>query len=338
MARIVTGIKPTGAPHLGNYLGMIRPALELAREHEAYYFVADHHALNSSPDPDALHRRSVETAATLLALGLEPSRTALYRQSDVPEVFELATLLAPVTPKGLLNRAHAYKAIVGENARAERSPDAGVNMGLFTYPLLMAADILAPAAHLVPTGRDQRQHLDITRDVAGTFNARFGHLLTVPESHVDQRTETVIGTDGRKMSKSYGNLIPVLASPDDLRLAVMGIVTDSQPIEAPKDPERDVVFQLYRLVAPSEQVEVLRKRYLAGGVGYGDAKRQLVDVLIDTFAGARDRYAQVVADPGEIAATLDDGAQRVRHLAADTVDRVRQAVGIRPVTTGASER
>ena len=297
MARIVTGIKPTGAPHLGNYLGMIRPALELAAEQDAYYFIADYHALNTAPEPDQVHQRSLVTAATLLALGLGPARTALYRQSDVPEVFELTALLATVTPKGLLNRAHAYKALVDANQCRGRSADAGVNMGLFTYPLLMAADILAPAADVVP-----------------------------------------VGTDGRKMSKSYANTIPVLAPPEVLRKAVMGIVTDSRPVEAAKDPGHDTVFRLFELVAPPQEVDQLRVRYLAGGTGYGEAKELLLDVLIDSFAVARERYAELIASPGEIADLLDLGAQQAHELARTTLDQAREAIGIRPLATPVASR
>ena len=338
MARIVTGIKPTGAPHLGNYLGMIRPALELAAEQDAYYFIADYHALNTAPAPDEVHQRSIVIAATLLALGLDPARTALYRQSDVPEVFELTALLATVTPKGLLNRAHAYKARVDANQCHGRNPDAGVNMGLFTYPLLMAADILAPAADVVPVGGDQRQHLDITLDVATAFNARVGPVLTVPEGRVDGRAEVVVGTDGRKMSKSYANTIPVLAPPEVLRKAVMGIVTDSRPVEAAKDPGHDTVFRLFELVAPPQEVDQLRVRYLAGGTGYGEAKELLLDVLIDSFAVARERYAELIASPGEIADLLDLGAQQAHELARTTLDQAREAIGIRPLATPVASR
>ena len=330
MARIVTGIKPTGPPHLGNYLGMIRPALDLAAQHDGYYFIADYHALNTAPDPDELHRRSIVTAATLLALGLDPSRTALYRQSDVPEVFELTALLATVTPKGLLNRAHAYKAAVADNEHVGRHVDHGVNMGLFTYPLLMAADILAPGGELVPVGRDQNQHLDITRDVATAFNARVGPVLTLPDAYIQERNHTVLGTDARKMSKGYGNTIPVLASPDVLRKAVMGIVTDSSPVEAVKDPDRDVVFQLFRLVASYDEVEQLRQRYLAGGLGYGEAKQLLLDVLVETFAPARARFADIFDAPDDIARILRDGARQTRQLATLTLERARDAIGIRP--------
>jgi tryptophanyl-tRNA synthetase len=331
MARIVTGIKPTGAPHLGNYLGMIRPALELAARHDAYYFVADYHALNTAPEPEDVHRLSLVAAATMLALGLDPTRTALYRQSDVPEVFELTALLATATSKGLLNRAHAYKATVEANERRGQSVDSGVNMGLFTYPLLMAADILAPGADLVPVGRDQRQHLDIARDVATAFNARLGPVLTAPEAHSDARVDTVVGTDGRKMSKSYRNTIPLLAAPDDLRKAVMSIVTDSRPVEAVKDPEQDTVFRLFEHIAPPDEVERFREDYLAGGLGYGKAKLHLLDLLIETFTHARERFTEIMAAPDEVSRILDQGAQRVRHHTRTTLETARDAIGIRPL-------
>ena len=332
MQRIVTGIKPTGTPHLGNYLGMIRPALELAEHHDAYYFVADCHALNTAPRPADVQHHTRVVAATLLALGLDPNRTALYRQSDVPEVFMLAVLLAAVTPKGLLNRAHAYKAAVDSNRRGGESPDHGINMGLFTYPLLMAADILGPAADLVPTGRDQRQHLDITRDIAGAFNAQVGPVLTVPDGCVDERAHTVVGTDGRKMSKSYSNTIPILARPEQLRTAVMRIVTDSTPLAAPKDPDRDATFQLYALVAPPAYVDTLRERYLAGRIGYGEAKQRLLEVLVDVFAGPRQRFAAHMADQATLTDVLEDGARRTRRLASETLERAREAVGIGRLT------
>lgn len=328
MTRIVTGIKPTGTPHLGNYLGMLEPALRLARDHEACLFVADYHALNTAPDPATLGRRSFETAATCLALGLDPARSALYLQSAVPATTELAQILAAVTPKGLLNRAHAYKAAVADNRDRGADEDVGVNMGLFTYPLLMAADILAPGGELVPVGADQQQHLDITRDIATAFNARYGPTLAVPEAAVDGRVAVVPGTDSRKMSKSHANTIPVLGVPDAVRSAVMGIVTDSRAIEEPKDPERDITFRLFELVAPRDAVADLRERYLAGGLRYVDAKRLLVDVVIERFAEARARFAELTADPATVDDVLERGAERVRTRVEETLGRVRQAVGV----------
>jgi tryptophanyl-tRNA synthetase len=328
MARIISGIKPTGTPHLGNYLGMIRPALDLAVHHDAHYFVADYHALNLGPDPSELRRRTHEVAATFLALGLDPARTALYRQSDVPEICALATILGAVTPKGLLNRAHAYKAAVDGNRAAGRSDDAGVNMGLFSYPLLMAADVLGPRAEMVPVGSDQSQHLEIARDIAAAVNARHPGLLTVPDAVVDDRTMTVVGTDGRKMSKSYGNVIPILAPVDELERAVMSIVTDSRPAAEPKDPDGDLVFRLFSLLAPAQETAALRARYLAGGLRYVDAKRGLLRVLDVTFRRPRERFAALMAEPGRIEASLAAGAQRVRPLAAHTLAAVHAAAGL----------
>lgn len=328
MSIVVSGIKPTGTPHLGNYLGMIRPALRLAEQHEAYYFVADYHALTTTPDPAVLRARSREVAATMLALGLDPERTALYRQSDVPSVCELAAILGCVAPKGLMNRAHAYKAAVDDNIRDGRDHDAGVNVALFTYPLLMAADILYPGADLVPVGLDQQQHLEITRDVAEAFNRRYGDVLTVPAPVVDEETKTVVGTDGRKMSKSYGNTIPILADRDALRAAVMSIVTDSRSPQEPKEPETDTIFELYRLLTPADRVADLRERYAAGGLRYLDAKHELLVVLDEHFRAARQRFNELMEQPREVDRVLTDGAERAARRGRAVLDVVRHAVGL----------
>lgn len=328
MSRIVTGIKPTGTPHLGNYYGMIRPALELARTHSAYYFVADGHALNGGPSPAELSRRSREVAATMLALGLDPTQTALYRQSDVPEVFELAQILAAVTPKGLLNRAHAYKAATAANEEAGNDPDVGVNMGLFTYPLLMAADILVVGADLVPVGADQRQHVEISRDIAAAFNARYGPVLPMPEGVVDESTMKLPGTDGRKMSKSYGNVIPILGSPDDVRRSVMSIVTDSRPVDEPKDPTDDVLFLLFAAAADQDEADGLADHYRRGGVRYGDVKQRLAEILTARFSAASDRYTDYLAGGSELDDVLAAGASRARTQARALLSRVKEAVGL----------
>jgi tryptophanyl-tRNA synthetase len=328
MAISLTGIRPTGIPHLGNYLGMFRPALELARDHDALYFIADLHALIDVRDPDALRSRTRELAAAWLALGLDPSTASVYRQSDVPEVAEAMWLLASVTAKGTLNRAHAYKAAVAANRAAGRDVDAGVTVGLYGYPLLMAADILAPGADVVPVGRDQGQHVEIARELARAFNGAYGDVLRLPTAAVDPRVMTVPGLDGRKMSKSYGNAIAVFAPPEELRRCVMRIVTDSRRPEEPKDPDGDTIFGLYREFASGEEVRAMRSRYLAGGLGYGEAKAALVEVLDAQLRGPRERFASLMGDPGELERVLAAGAERARALVSVTVARMRAAVGI----------
>ncbi len=325
----LSGIKPTGIPHLGNYLGMIRPALELAKEYRAFYFIADLHALNQIQAGDELDQLSHETAATLLALGVNPETVVFFRQSDVPEVSELSVILAASTAKGLLNRAHAYKAAVDANLAAGRDPDAGVNAGLYTYPVLMAADILLYGSHYVPVGEDQRQHVEIARDIAEALNRTYGGVLTVPEAVVREETAEIPGTDGRKMSKSYDNVIPIFAPPDDLRKRIMGIVTDSRPPEQPKDPETDNLFCLYKLLATPAETAALRDRYLRGGIGYGEAKQMLFDVLERTFGEARSRYAEYVANRAQVDSILRMGAAKARAVGGKMLARVRQAVGIR---------
>lgn len=326
----VTGIKPTGTPHLGNYLGLIQPALKLAETYDAYYFIADFHALTTVSDGRELRDLSYEVAATWLALGLDPEQTTLYRQSDVPQVTELTWILFCSTAKGLLNRAHAYKAAVDDNLEAGRDPDAGIHMGLFNYPVLMAADILYPGADIVPVGADQRQHLEITDDIAEAFNATYGPVLKVPDALIDERVMTIPGLDGRKMSKSYNNVIPILGSSASLRKAVMRIKTDSRPPEEPKDPETDSIFALFRLVAPPDLVESMRNRYLAGGMGYGQAKQELFEVLDDIFHEPRQRFEELYADRSYLDEILDAGRKRVEQRGDEILSRVREAVGAGP--------
>ncbi len=328
MSIAVTGIKPTGSPHLGNYLGMIRPALELAHSYEALYFIADYHALTRLRDGRRVRDLTYELSATLLALGLDPTRAALYRQSDVPEVCELSWILSCVTPKGLLNRAHAYKAAVENNRRQGHDPAVDVNMGLYNYPILMAADILYPGADVVPVGLDQRQHIEITDDVAGAFNAAYGPLLQAPRAVIDERVMMIPGLDGRKMSKSYDNVIPLLAPTALVRKAVMRIKTDSRPPNEPKDPDTDVIFGLFRHVAPEDAVRSMRARYASGGLGYGQAKEELADALERTFGAARERYQEIVADRDELDRLLAMGAERVRERGNTILARVRAAVGV----------
>jgi len=325
---LVTGIKPTGRVHLGNYLGMIRPALELAGTHEAYVFIADSHAMTTESDPVALSRQSRELAAGLLALGLDPGGTVLYRQSEVGTVFELGWILACSAPKGLLNRAHAYKAAVEANRSAGRPADEGVNAGLFTYPVLMAADILGMGGTLVPVGADQAQHLEITRDLAVAFNRDYGRTFAVAEAVIDEAVAVIPGTDGRKMSKSYDNVIPIFGDPPEMAKLVRGIVTDSRCPEEPKDPGSCRLFALYRHLAEPEAVASLAETYLSGGIGYGEVKQLLIEVLQQRFGPARLRYLDLLEGSGELEAVLADGAEKARSRAQEIFSRVRQARGL----------
>jgi tryptophanyl-tRNA synthetase len=325
----ITGIQSSGPPHLGNYLGMIRPALALAGGHDAHYFIADAHALTTQRDGEAVRRHTRELAAAWLALGVDPRRMTLYRQSDVPEVFELTWVLACHTGKGLLNRAHAYKAVAGANQAAGRPADQGINAGVFTYPLLMAADILVLGAEVVPVGRDQQQHVEIAREVAAAFNAVHGPVLLPPRVLIDRRVATIPGLDGRKMSKSYGNTLPIFAEVDELRGLVARIVTDSLPPEAPKDPDTCRLFALYRHLAQPAAVAAMRARYLEGGVAYREVKEELVGLLDASFGPARVAYQALLADPAELDRVLAAGAERARSRAAAVMERVRDAVGLR---------
>lgn len=331
MRRILTGIKPTGTPHVGNYLGAIRPALRAADDPalEACYFIADYHALTTVHERTALDRLIHEVAATWLACGLDPARTLFYRQSDVPEIFELAWILSCFTPKGWMNKAHAYKARVAEaEAAGETDVDAGTSMGVYSYPVLMAADILAFDTHLVPVGKDQVQHVEIARDIAQRLNFTYkAELLVLPAAAVDDNVATVPGLDGRKMSKSYDNTIPLFAPSKQLKKAVGRMVTDSSPPEAPKDPETSTIFQLYRLFATAEDTEHLRQRYVAG-IGWGDAKAELFRVLDEHVAAPRARYDELMADRARVDAFLADGARRARAIAGPVLQRVRRAIGI----------
>jgi tryptophanyl-tRNA synthetase len=326
MSRTVTGIKPTGRPHLGNYLGMIRPALDLSRSGEMFCFIADYHAL-TVPQPAAeLRHRVLDLAATLIAFGLDAESAVLYRQSDLPGLCELAWILGCVTAKGLLNRAHAYKAATAVNTALGRDADEGVNAGLFSYPVLMAADILIHRAQGVPVGPDQRQHVEIARDVAESFNRVYGAVLVVPEPLMDERVMTVPGIDGRKMSKSYGNEIGLSASPDEIRRRVSRIVTDSRCPAEPKEP--DTILSLYRSVAAPDDARDLERRYREGGAGYAEAKALLTGAIERLLGPARQRHADLMADPAGLQEVLARGAARARASAGPTLRAVREATGM----------
>ncbi|MBN1337130.1 MAG: tryptophan--tRNA ligase [Deltaproteobacteria bacterium] len=318
--RSLTGIKPTGMPHLGNYLGMIRPAIQLTEDCEAFYFIADLHALTTQHDRQALKEHTIQVAATWLALGLDPTRTLLFRQSDVPEVTELCWYLSCVTPLGLLQRAHAFKDAVAKGRE--------ITSGTFFYPVLMAADILAYDSDVVPVGKDQKQHVEMTRDMAIAFNFHFGDTLKVPEPRIGEEVATIPGLDGEKMSKSRGNAIPLFLDPKSLKKLVLSIRTDSTPLEAPKDPESCTVFNLFRLLASPEATAELAERYRLGGFGYGHAKLALFDLLEQHFAEARDRFRRHMDHPADVEDVLDAGGRRAREVAVRTVSRVRDAVGL----------
>jgi tryptophanyl-tRNA synthetase len=335
MNRVITGIQPSGTPHLGNYFGMIEPALELARRSSAIYFVADYHALTTVRDPAELRSLTYEVTATWLALGLDPAASSLYLQSDLPEVCELSWLLGCVLAKGLLNRGHAYKSLVEENRCAGLGDDAGVSAGVFNYPLLMAADILIHDADIVPVGEDNRQHIEITRDLAGAFNASYGEVFTVPTGQITAEVATVPGTDGRKMSKTYGNVIPIFADKDEIARRVKRIVTDSRRPDEPKDPDSCNVYALYRLVADADAAASLADRYRAGTVGYQEAKELLIDAHEQRFSQARERYRDLSADRDHLRRVLTDGAERVRPTARNRLDRAREAIGI--ISTNTSD-
>jgi tryptophanyl-tRNA synthetase len=318
--RILSGIQPTGILHIGNYLGMMRPAIALQAEGEAFYFIADYHALTTIDNPETLRANSRRIALDFLACGLDPDRCALFRQSDVRQVTELAWILSTVTPKALLERAHSYKDKVARGLPA--------SAGLFTYPVLMAADILMYDSDLVPVGKDQKQHLEMTRDIAQKFNETFGDTFKLPEPQIQAATETVPGIDGQKMSKSYGNTIDIFGEEKEMRKQVMSIVTDSSPVEAPKDAGASTIFQLYSLFAAKNESEEMRETFRRGGTGYGDFKKQLLAKLWEYFEPMRKRREEILRDPDYIDTVLARGAERANAEADKVMARVRGAVGL----------
>ncbi|MDR1424583.1 MAG: tryptophan--tRNA ligase [Azoarcus sp.] len=329
--RILTGITPSGTPHLGNYAGAIRPAVNASKQPdvESFYFLSDYHALIKTGSPERVQRSTLEIAATWLAAGLRPEKVWFYRQSDIPEIPELTWLLTCVTGKGLLNRAHAYKAAVDKNTAEGENADAGVTMGLFMYPLLMAADILMFNAHKVPVGRDQIQHLEMARDIAASFNHRYGEHFVLPEAAVDDAVATLPGLDGRKMSKSYDNTIPLFAPPAELKRRILTIVTDSKASGEPKQTEGSALFQLFQAFATPAETETMRGRF-AQGIAWGDAKEALFDKLETVIAPMRARYEELIAEPQRIEQVLKSGAERLRaRYATPFVARLREAVGLR---------
>ena len=318
--RSLSGIKPTGTPHLGNYLGMIKPAIQLQETHETFYFIADYHALTSVRDPEQLRENTYDLTAVFAALGMDFENHAFFRQSDIPEVTELTWILSCITSKGLMERAHAYK-----DAMAK---DQEVSMGLFCYPVLMACDILIYDSNFVPVGQDQRQHLEITRDLAIRFNHLYGEAFVIPEAIIEKEVATIPGLDGRKMSKSYGNVIPLLAPEKQFRKAVMKITTDSKSVDEAKDPETCSVFALYKCFASKAEQDSLAERYRSGGMGYGEAKQVCFEALNAELKGPREIYQQIRNDKTKLAGILESGRDKARVIARDVTDRVREKVGL----------
>lgn len=325
----LSGIKPSGTPHLGNYLGMIQPALKMVEDYLAIYFIADYHALTTIRDGKQLRQLTYEITATWLALGMDPEEVIFFRQSDVPELFELTWILNCFTPKGLLNRAHAYKAAVDVNIELDRDPDAGINVGLYTYPTLMAADILLYGSEVVPVGQDQRQHVEITRDIANAFNNTYGEVFVVPEAVIQEDVATIPGIDGRKMSKSYDNVIPIFSPPNQLRKSVMRIVTDSSRPEDPKNPEQDNVFNIYRYFAQPDKVAQTRQRYTQGGLAYSEIKQELFELLEERFGAQRKIYDDLMQDKDQLEEVLLRGATKARQVGSKIMRKARRAVGVR---------
>lgn len=330
--RILTGITTTGTPHLGNYVGAIRPAIEASKRDDvqSFYFLADFHALIKCHDPDMVHQSSREIAATWLALGLDTDKAVFYRQSDVPEIPELCWMLNCMAAKGLMNRSHAYKAAVDANAEADKDPDFGVTMGLYGYPVLMAADILMFKANKVPVGKDQIQHVEMARDIASRFNHHYGDRFVLPEAVVDDNVAVLQGLDGRKMSKSYGNTIPLFLTEKQLKKHINKIKTNLLEPGEPKDPDTSTVFQIWKAFATPEQTAEMRTEF-ENGIAWGEAKKRLFELVNEEIREARDRYNELLLDPGYIEQELLKGAEKARRYSAPLLEKLRKSVGIRPI-------
>jgi tryptophanyl-tRNA synthetase len=331
--RVLTGITTTGTPHIGNYVGAIKPAVAASRQSDAlsFFFLADYHALIKNTDPAQRARSTLEIAATWLAVGLDTTKVVLYRQSDVPEITELTWILTCMTAKGLMNRAHAYKAAVAENeAGRSQDPDKGVTMGLFCYPILMAADILMFKADTVPVGSDQKQHVEMARDIAGRFNHHFGETFVLPEAAITETSAVLPGLDGRKMSKTYGNTIPLFLGEKPLRKAIMKIKTNSQEPGEPKDPGDSTLFAIYRAFATQSETEAMRERYREG-IAWGEMKQALFEYINEHLREARAEYERLLAAPDHVDQVLRDGAEKARAYARPFLSEIRDRIGIRPL-------
>ena len=331
--RVLTGITTTGTPHLGNYVGAIRPAIAASQKADvqSFYFLADFHALIKCQDPQMVHQSTREIAATWLALGLDTSNAVFYRQSDVPEIPELCWLLTCMAAKGLMNRAHAYKASVDANIEAGEDPDFAINMGLYSYPILMAADILMFNANKVPVGKDQIQHIEMARDIAGRFNHHYGEHFVLPEAQVDDNVAVLQGLDGRKMSKSYGNTIPLFLPEKQLKKSINKIITNLLEPGQPKDADTSTVFQIWQAFATPEQTAEMRQAF-ADGIAWGEAKKQLFELINGQVAEARERYESLLANPTHIEDVLQAGAEKARSYSRPFLEKLREAVGIRRIS------
>ena len=321
---VLTGIKPTGTPHIGNYLGALKPLIEMSQNHKTIMFIADLHALNAEKDAKAIKQHTYEIAALMIAMGLNLENTAFFRQSDIDEIYKMSNFLMNVTPKGLMNRAHSYKAMVEKNTEAGIDVDAGVNMGLYTYPVLMAADILLYNSDIVPVGKDQKQHVEFARDIAGYFNNTYGETFKLPEPVIGADTGILPGLDGRKMSKSYDNTIPLFAPSTELKKKIMRIITDSKTPEEPKNPDESTIFQIYKCFATKDETAAFRKRFLDGGMGYGEAKTILYEKIDSVLSTPRAEYERLMANKSEIDAILAEGAKRAGFIAAKTIAKVKK--------------
>ena len=323
---VLTGIKPTGMPHLGNYVGALKPLIEQSKTQKTFMFIADLHALNTIHDAAQIKQHTYEIAALMVALGLDLNNAILFRQSDISEIYHLNTLLTNVTPKGLMNRAHSYKAAMDKNIAIGADVDAGINMGLYTYPILMTADILLYNSDIVPVGADQKQHVEFARDIAGYFNKIYGDTFKMPEPVIGAETGLIPGLDGRKMSKSYDNIIPLFAPEKDLKKKIMRIITDSKLPEDKKDPDESTIYQLYKHFATDAEVAEFAEMFRRGGMGYGVAKTILFEKINSALAEPRAKYEYLMSNTAEIDAILADGAKRAGAVARETLGHVKKAM------------
>ena len=330
--RVLTGITTSGTPHLGNYVGAIRPAVDasLSGSFDSFFFLADYHALIKCQDPDRVHQSTLEIAAAWLALGLDPDKVTFYRQSDIPEIPQLTWFLTCMTAKGLMNRAHAYKGAVQANEESGENIDSAVTMGLFSYPILMAADILMFNAHIIPVGRDQIQHVEMARDIAQRFNHHYGDHFVLPSAQVDDDASVLQGLDGRKMSKSYGNTIPLFLSEKQLKKHINKIKTNLLEPGEPKDPSDSTVFQIWQAFASPDQTATMREAF-AEGIAWGEAKKQLFELINGQLEEPREKYLELIANPSRVESVLQQGAEKARQHSQDLMSVLRNSVGIRPL-------